>query len=272
MAKPPRRIKSRAKPKPLSGVAKGPTLEELNKLFAEKVDKFFAANAACLDENEKRVFGRLKADYRVPEAVAAIAKTESDLNRLLTGCLEADELSRTFGEKLNEERRIIERAKELQLKLNELQNNVDELKTFFDEEIWSYDQDTHATILKDRTSVDRLSAHILLHNQEVKKVKHAFYILKESIADRLRVASETILRFGVTRKSARTNENAARTAAIGWLAEAVERIAGRPHTRHVAVLAQATLAIRDITEDRVREALRTRRREWRADRYGVRHG
>ena len=264
MVKPPRCIKSRAS---RSDAAKGPTPEEFNKLFAERVDKFFTANAASFDENAKRVLGRLKADYRIPEAVAAIAKTGSALNRLLTGCLEADELSRTFGEKLNEERRIIERAKELQLKLNELHSNVEELKAFFDGEIWSYDQDTNATILKHGKFIDRLSAHILLPNQEVEKVNHAFYILKESIADRLRVASETILRFGATRKSARANKNAARTAAIGWLAEAVERIAGRPLTRHVAVLAQATLGIYDIGEDRVREALRTRRREWRADRH-----
>jgi hypothetical protein len=97
-------------------------------------------------------------------------------------------------------------------------------------------------------------------------INHSIYVFKELIADRQRVASETILRFGATRKSARSNKNAAQTAAIGWLAEAVERIAGRPLTRHAAVLAEATLAIRDITEDRVREALRTRRREWRADR------
>ena len=129
MVKPPRCIKSRAS---RSDAAKGPTPEEFNKLFAERVDKFFTANAASFDENAKRVLGRLKADYRIPEAVAAIAKTGSALNRLLTGCLEADELSRTFGEKLNEERRIVERAKELQLKLNELHSNVEELKAFFD--------------------------------------------------------------------------------------------------------------------------------------------
>ena len=73
----------------------------------ETVDRFFTANAASFDENAKRVFGRLKADDRVPEALAAIAKSESDLNRLLTGCLEFAELSRTFGETLNKERRII---------------------------------------------------------------------------------------------------------------------------------------------------------------------
>jgi hypothetical protein len=265
MSNPPSRIKSRAT---LSGAAKRPKPEWLKKLqwVAETIDRYFTANAASLDENAKRVFGRLKADDRVPEALASIAKSESDLNRLLRGCLEADELSRTFREKLNNERRIVERAKRLQLKLSELRFDLDELEALFDEEIWSYNQVTLATILKPGKSIDRLSAHILLPDQEVEKVNHAFYILKESIADRKQIASETILRFGATRKSARTNENAAQTAAIGWLAEAVERVASKPCTRHAAVLAEATLAIRDITEDRVREALRTRRREWRAHR------
>ena len=250
MAKPPWGIKSRR-----------PTPEWLTKLqrVAETFDRFCTANAASFDQNAKRVLARLKADDRVPEALAAIAKSESDLNRLLSGCLESDELLRTFGETLNKERRIIEQAKRLQL-------NLEELKTFFDEELWSYDHAKIGATLKDRTYIDRLSARISIDNQDIQMINHSIYVFKELIADRQRVASETILRFGATRKSARSNKNAAQTAAIGWLAEAVERIAGRPLTRHAAVLAEATLAIRDITEDRVREALRTRRREWRADR------
>jgi hypothetical protein len=242
-------------------MAKRPKPEWLKKLqwVVEMFDRFCTANVASFDENAKRVLGRLKADDRVPEALAAIAKSESDLNRLLSGCLESDELLRTFGETLNKERRIIEQAKRLQL-------NLEELKTFFDEELWSYDHAKIGATLKDRTYIDRLSARISIDNQDIQMINHSIYVFKELIADRQRVASETILRFGATRKSARTNRNAAQTAAIGWLAEAVERIAGRPLTRHAAVLAEATLAIRDITEDRVREALRTRRREWRADR------
>jgi hypothetical protein len=225
----------------------------------QTVDRFITANAASFDENAKRVFGRLKADDRVPEALAAIARSESDVDRLLSGCLESDELSRTFGETLDKERRIIEQTNRLQL-------NLEELKTFFHEELWSYEQAKIGTTLKDRTYIDRLSARISIDSQDIQMINHSIYVFKELIADRQRVASETILRFGATRKSARSNKNAAQTAAIGWLAEAVERIAGRPLTRHAAVLAEATLAIRDITEDRVREALRTRRREWRADR------
>ena len=260
MAKPPRRIKSPAKPKPPSGAAKRQKPEALMKLQwdPETEDRFFRANAESLDENAKRVFGRLKADYRVPEALAAIAKSENALNSLLTGCLESAELSRTFSETLNKERGIIVRANRLKL-------NVDELETFLNEEIWSYDETT-GKIVKTSKSINRLATFGALSNREFEKINLALNVLKKIIAGRQRVASETIFRFGATRKSARTNKNAAQTAAIGWLAEAVERIAGRPLTRHAAVLAEATLAIRDITEDRVREALRTRRREWRADR------
>jgi hypothetical protein len=113
----------------------------------QTVDRFITANAASFDENAKRVFGRLKADDRVPEALAAIARSESDVDRLLSGCLESDELSRTFGETLDKERRIIEQTNRLQL-------NLEELKTFFHEELWSYEQAKIGTTLKDRTYID----------------------------------------------------------------------------------------------------------------------
>ena len=65
----------------------------------------------------------------------------------------------------------------------------------------------------------------------------------------------TKLDLGVTRKS-----SAVRAATIGWLAEKVANLAGKPLTTQVAFLADIVLNTRDVSEERVREALRSRRR------------
>ena len=67
-----------------------------------------------------------------------------------------------------------------------------------------------------------------------------------------------MLQLGVTRKSA--TKSAAETAAIGWLAEHVVLTFDKPFAQQVATLAEVALGIGEVSEDRVREALKTRRR------------
>jgi hypothetical protein len=83
------------------------------------------------------------------------------------------------------------------------------------------------------------------------------------IEERQQSTDRAMLRFGVNRK-AHTKE-AAETAAIGWLAEQVENIFGKPFARQVAVLAEVALNIDEVTEDRVREVLKSRRRRQSVD-------
>jgi hypothetical protein len=64
---------------------------------------------------------------------------------------------------------------------------------------------------------------------------------------------------GVTRKS--STKTAAENAAIGWLAEMVIHNTGKPFARQVADLAEVAFDIGEITEDRVRELLKTRRKK-----------
>jgi hypothetical protein len=84
--------------------------------------------------------------------------------------------------------------------------------------------------------------------------------VKTVIRDRRRIAKETALRTGATRK---TSGDAADTAAVGWLAEGVRRACGKPHHVPAAALAGIVLGF-EVSVDQLREAERTRREhEWR---------
>jgi hypothetical protein len=218
------------------------------KKIADELKKIFAAKGAQLDQNAKHVFDRLMSDDRVPEALGSIVKTDSDLNRVLLSCFQYEEIARTFNETMAKEREIIERTEKIK-------NSVNELASFLDQEISN----------PGRMIRDRLSAVITLSNEDKERLFTALITMADTISARQRVAHETILRYGATRKSAPQNKKAAQTAAIGWLADSIERIAGKPVTSHVAVLAEAILETTDIiTVERVRKALKTRRgRDWR---------
>ena len=79
------------------------------------------------------------------------------------------------------------------------------------------------------------------------------------IEERQQSTDRVLCEFGVNRKS--HTKEAAETAAIGWLAEQVDDVFGKPCARHVAVLAEVALNIDEVTEDQVRAALKTRRRK-----------
>jgi hypothetical protein len=66
---------------------------------------------------------------------------------------------------------------------------------------------------------------------------------------------------GVTRKSATTS--AAATAAIGELAQHVATIFDKPHASHVATLAEVVFDIGEVSENRVRQALKARNRRYK---------
>jgi hypothetical protein len=218
------------------------------KKIAGELKKIFAEKGAQLDQNAKLVFTRLMSDDpRISEALASIVKIDSDLDRVLLSCFQCEEIARTFNETMAKEREIIGRTEKLK-------RSVTELSSFLDQEISN----------PGRTSKDRLSAIIDLSNEDKERLFTAFITMADTISARQRVAHETILRYGATRKSALQNKKAAQTAAIGWLADSIERIAGKPLTRHVAVLAEASLKTADIIGiERVREALKTRARNWR---------
>ena len=80
--------------------------------------------------------------------------------------------------------------------------------------------------------------------------------IAELIELRQQASDDAAIELGVTRKAG-TN-TAAATAAIGWLAEGIERLAGKPCVPQVATLAEIALAIGEVTPDRVRAARKRR--------------
>jgi hypothetical protein len=150
--------------------------------------------------------------------------------------LESELLVRTFNQRVAGERQTIER-------LNKLKQSINDLRRFLKE--------------IGRLPPDPLTAWIIPPNEEITKAHGSLNFLQAMESLRRQIGTETMLRYGVTRKSGITNKQAAVTAAIGWIAHAVKRIAGKPLTHHAAVLAEASLNIIDVTNHRTRAALRT---------------
>jgi hypothetical protein len=193
-----------------------------------------------LDTQGQAVLDRLLADDRAGDAFAAIAPDYENARWLIFDGIKADALARTFGERIACEREMVQRLDRLDVAVSDLDKFWKEVSTPPD---------------------DPFAAWQTVSDEDAATVRRALYALSCAIAGRRRIASETPLRLGATRK---TKAAAAQIAAIGWLADGVQRITQQPHTGHVAILAEIALGIGEVSEERVRKALRTRRnREWR---------
>jgi hypothetical protein len=202
------------------------------------ISAFSAAHVANFDKHGRRVFDRLKGDPRVRATLAAITQNDGAVGALLMACVEADLLMRTFNERVARERKTPER-------LNRLKQGIADLRQFLTE----FSRPT-----------DPLEAWAVLSDAEILKYQAALDEMELIVETRRFIAPQTVLRFGATRKSSKTNKQAAETAAIAWIADAVKHVAGRPLTLHAAILAEAALGVCDITIDRTRKALKTRAR------------
>jgi hypothetical protein len=93
-------------------------------------------------------------------------------------------------------------------------------------------------LIGDQDAIDRVIKSIEKRQATVEASKHAI---------------------GVTRKS--STKTAAENGAIGWLARQVMHNTGKPFARQVADLAEVAFDIGGVTEDRVREVLKSRRKK-----------
>lgn len=79
------------------------------------------------------------------------------------------------------------------------------------------------------------------------------------IDKRQELIADTMLLLGATRKS--KTKTAAENSAIGFLTNRIAYLMGKPHAKNVATIARVVLRISEVTEDRVREAAKMRRRQ-----------
>jgi hypothetical protein len=195
------------------------------------------ANEPEPDEHGRRVLNRIAADCRAHDALNAIAKTSDKIWKLISLCMYAELLARKFPKLLAEERGMVER-------LRRHQQSVEDLRQFLDQAI--------------RWHEDPIVDWLAIPEQESAAYRDALTGIAALIELRQRTAEETVLRLGATRKS--TSKSAAETAAIGWLADWVVHLTGKPFAQQVAFLAEVALDIGEVSEDRVRGALKARRR------------
>jgi hypothetical protein len=208
--------------------------ERFDKIFAE----FYEAVAKNLDEDEKLLMHRIAESPDAPDAFAEI-KDSATIKRLLWLCVEVRFLAAHFNEFIGNAESALEKAAR------------DERAIAHVEELL---KETQAPAVK------RLAAYTLPDRPRIKLEREALVSIKDRLAIRTRIAKETIFRFGATRK--RHGPKAAEIAAIGWMAEGVQRITKQPNYNLVADLAELVLGC-EVTMDRVKSAVGTRQGDWR---------
>jgi hypothetical protein len=188
-------------------------------------------------KNGKRILDRLREDPRAFAVLKKIVKKPEDTVQVLLACAEAEALMKTFN------RRVVKEKQEI-TQTRRLKKNVEELRQFLNDIV---------------RSDDPLGAKVVIPEEGKIAALDALSLLEQLVGVRQRLATWSQRRWGATRKSA--NKEAAEIAAIGWIAAGVQRIAGKPLLREVAILAEASLGI-EVSIDRVYRARKTRRRAW----------
>jgi hypothetical protein len=246
------------------------------------------------DENTRRVLNRIANDRRASDAFHAMTdeiavpwdlmtkyiegklqlttfhkwlaeERELVLWDLMTMCIEAELQLTTFHKLLAEEREVVERLQQHRRSVEDLRQFIDQATKHDDRPLvgWrrtALPEKTPAPTRVDAPLEKGLSGERLLLSPQkgADYYQHAFDSIAKLIDERQQMVGDIMLDLGVTRKS--HNKSAAETAAIGRLADGVALVTRKPFAPQVAVLAEVVLGIHDVSEDRVREALKARRR------------
>jgi hypothetical protein len=197
-----------------------------------------------LDQAALDLLNRLADSDDAAKAFMELQLCERDETRILQTFIQADQLARTFPQR-------IKRAEETLTRMECLDEAVDTLCKFLGELIAES---------KEPPTFDLLTAPILEPAVNIAQMKHGLYLLADLIDAGRRVAKEDLLRLGATRKKGQAAN--AQNAAIDWLGKRVRHVSGKAHLAAVTELAQAILQT-ELSEDRVSHAMRSRDREWR---------
>jgi hypothetical protein len=220
----------------------------------------------CLRGRERELLLRLVDNSAAIEAFARLDLGENGLERVLVACIEADELFRTFRERISAESNLLARLEPLNKALAALRKFVYEeaqldpvaAKKTLSSPYYAWGQmKPHIKSLSDS---DRLRSHIYQSEEDIVAMRHGLDLIAELVKQRGIDALRTKKRLGGTRKS--KIKQARENASLGWLAAGVRSVTGRPHLRAVADLAQAMWNI-EVDQDRVRRGETLTKREWR---------
>jgi hypothetical protein len=228
------------------------------------IANYLATNKDNEDVHGCAVLERIAAERRAHVAVYGIVKEDVDrIWQILELCIEAEHQSRTFQTLLGDER---DNAKRLQ----QHRQSVADLRQFIDRAsqhpehyqvdwlpIWATEVESVAQAEQLELMAARLKQSFpAAYRHSVEYYEDALDCITQLIELRQQASDDAEVELGVTRKTG-TN-TAATTAAIGWFAEYVEHLAGKPCVPQVATLAEVALGIGEVTHDRVRAARKRR--------------
>jgi hypothetical protein len=189
----------------------------------------------------KTALAKVVGDDDALNALAKMRLTDAQLRKIIASFIQAVEVKKRFKLKMAQEGAALRRTPKLAKAVADLRKFVDEVTA---------------------SPADRISARIPVTAEEKRAYLQALYEIGRLIEFRVRIAQETPRRIGATRKS--SSKEAEENAAIGWLAASIKRITGRAWTSQSRLLAGILLGIPEVSEDRLRGALRNfTDREWR---------
>ncbi len=196
----------------------------------------------CLDEHALLMLARLEKDEHglVSEAFAEFEGDDASRQVIIYDCIQAEILSRTSQARFASEKDKSEKIAHALSSIENVMLLVAELEA---------------------EKPDSLDGRITFDAKSWSAVKGELQFLQDKLQARKRIADETPGRLGATRKI-KNRGKAATTVAIGWLAEGIRGASGRPHLVAAAQLASVVLD-REISPEQMREAEKTRRRDWR---------
>ena len=253
-----------ADPQAQGWLAMSDVLKTIREYLATDPADYEQEGLIAYDQHERRVLNRIAADPRAPAALNVIAKGTGNIWGLVELCMLAEMLARTFHELLIEERETVE-------SLRRHRQSVEDLKEFIDQAAghpehpmvdWPAIPETEQGRVVLQAQLNRGAALVKQTPVELESADYFRDALNRiaALIDTRQQTADKVLseRLGANRKSAA--RLAAENAAIGLLVEGVVQDFGKPFAQHVAILAEVVLDVGEVSEDRVREVLKTRRR------------
>lgn len=212
----------------------------------EAIDAYSAVQKDNLDARAHLLLDRLANSSEAAKAFERLKLKDRRAEAgILITCIDADDLACTFPQRIIKAEKTKKRMLRLLTPAFELCQFVAEL---IDEQ-------------QNPPALDLLSARIFEPASNISEMWHGLSLIIDHLSAKWRSAKEDVLRLGATQKWG--IKLAGENAAIGWLAEGVRRVSGRPNYRVVRDLAEVILNIELADLDRVRRCARVRKREWR---------
>jgi hypothetical protein len=229
--------------------------------LCDAIDTYRTEQKDKLDQWALKLLVRMAKSSDAGAAFELLKLDRRNVTPFLVTCIQAENLARTFPQRIT-------KAKMTLIRAEPLGKAVAALRTFVDEHIVEQKNPpafdplsmSGASELLGRTAEPADSVALERGLYQIVEVKRALYWIADWIETDRRLAKHNMFRFGATRKS--QIKQARQNAAIKWLAEGVRRVSGKPHLPAVADLAQVIVGT-EVSVDRTRHVMRTRKREWR---------